>query len=166
MAYTAHMFTKFANSGKLGATMTTDAFRVILGNGVYATLSAGLIAVQDSAATMADVKAASGWAEPTSALGGSNYTYNANSHLSGLALAGLSWTESGHVYTWSATNPVWTTAGAAFNPGFAVFFDDQGGTDLLNVPVCWWDFGAAQLGTGGSYTLTIPGTGIFTATSS
>ena len=167
MAFTAHMFTKFTNSGKLGSTMTSDSFRVVLANGTYATLSAGLTAIQDSAATMTDVKAASGWAECTSGLGGSNYVFNANSTSSGLAISSPTWTESGHVYTWTtATNPSWTTAGSAFNPGFAVFFDAQGGTDATNLAVCWWDFGAAQPGTGGNYTLTINASGIFTATSS
>src|SRR5882757_2769358 len=129
MTFQAHMFTKFTNSGKLGPTMTTDSFRVILLNGTYATLAAGLLAVQDSAATMTDVKAASGYAECTTALGGSNYTQNANSTSSGLAVASPTWVEAGHVYTWTtATNPSWTTAASAFNPGFAVFFDAQGGT--------------------------------------
>jgi hypothetical protein len=167
MAFTAHMFTKFTNSAKLGSTMTSDSFRVILLNGTYATLSAGLVTIEDTAATMTDVKAASGYAEVTTALGGSNYTQNANSTSSGLAISSPTWTLAGHVYTWTtATNPSWTTAGSAFNPGFAVFFDSQGGTDATNIPICWWDFGAAQPGTGGNYTLQIAGTGIFTATSS
>jgi hypothetical protein len=168
MAFTAHMFTKYTNSlATKGVNMTSDNFRVILGNGTYATLAAGLLAVQDTAVTMTDVKAAAGWAEPTSALGGSNYTFNANSTSSGLALVSPTWTISGHVYTFTtATNPSWTTAGSAFNPGFAVFFDSSGTTDATNDAICWWDFGAAQLGTGGNYTLTINASGIFTATSS
>jgi hypothetical protein len=167
VAFTAHMFTKFTNSGKLGPTMTTDAFRVVLSGGTYATVSAGMTAIQDTAATMTDVKAASGWTEMTTTQGGSNYSQNANSTSSGLAITSPTWVEVGHVYTWStATNPNWTTAGAAFNPCIAVFFDAQGGTDATNLAVCWWDFGASQAGTGGNYTLTIPGTGIFTATSS
>ncbi len=42
--------------------------------------------------------------------------------------------------------------------------NDIGTTDATNFPICWWDFGGAQAGTGGNYTLTIAGTGIFTAT--
>jgi hypothetical protein len=167
MTFNAFMFTQFSNADKLGPELTSDSFRVILLNGTYATLAAGLLAVQDTAATMTAVKAASGYAECTTALGGSNYTQNANSTSSGLAISSPTWTRSGHVWTWStATNPSWTTAASAFNPGFAVFFDAQGGTDATNLPVCWWDFGAAQPGTGGNYTLQIAGTGIFTATSS
>ena len=167
MAFTAHVFTKFANSGKLGSTMTSDTFRVVLSGGTYATVSAGMTAIQDTGATMTDVKAASDWTEMTTAQGGSSYVANANSTSSGLAISSPTYTESGHVYTWtSATNPSWTTAGSAFNPCIAVFFDSQGGTDATNLAVCWWDFGASQAGTGGNYTLTISGSGILTVTGS
>lgn len=167
MAFTAHVFTKFANSGKLGPTMASDSFRVVLSGGTYATVSAGMTAIQDTAATMTDVKAATGWTEMTTGQGGSNYTANANSTSSGLAISSPTWTESGHVWTWTtATNPSWTTAGAAFNPCIAVFFDAAGGTDATNLAVCWWDFGANQAGTGGNYTLTVNASGLLTVTGS
>lgn len=167
MAFTAHVFTQFLDSGDLASVMGSHPFRVVLSGGTYATVSAGMTAIQDTAATMTAVKAASGWTEMTTAQGGSNYTANANSHLSGQALTSPTWTSAGHVWTWTtSTNPIWTTAASAFNPCIAVFFDDNGATDATNLPVCWWDFGANQAGTGGNYTLTIAGTGLLTATGS
>lgn len=171
MAYTAHVYTQFMDSGKMASVMGSDAMRVILCNGTYSVVGAGgstpMTGIQDTAATMTAVKALTGWSEPTSALGGSNYTYNANSTTSGLALVSPTWTQSGHVWTFTtSTNPSWTTAASAFNPCLAVFFDAQGGTDATNIPIAFWDFGAAQLGTGGNYTLTINASGILTATGS
>jgi hypothetical protein len=163
MAFTAIMATQYTNQlATKTINMSTDPFRVIL----LTAATTGLAAAQDTMTTMTSVKAVTGFTELATGVGGSNYTQNANSHLSGQAIAGSSWTRSGHVWTWTATNPVWTTAGSAFNPAYAVFFDDIGGTDATNFIVCWWDFGGAQLGTGGNYTLTIAGTGIVTATSS
>lgn len=163
MAFTAHVPTKFMNNLATKAiNMSTDTFRVVLAN----STTTGLTAAQDTMSTMTDVKAVTGWTELTTGIGGSNYTFNANSTSSGQAIAGSSWTASGHVYTWTATNPAWTTAAAGFNPAYAVFFTSSGGSDATNFIVCWWDFGGAQLGTGGNYTLTISGTGIMTATAS
>jgi len=161
MAYTAHTFSRWINAlGTKQVNVTTDPLRVIL----LTAATTGLITIQDSAATMTDIKAATGFTELATGVGGSNYTQNANSHLSGQALAGVTWTLTGHGYVLSCTAPVWTTAAAAFNPAYAVFFDDIGGTDATNFPICYWDFGGAQLGTGGSYTLTVPAGGIWSDT--
>ncbi len=164
MAFTAIMMTQFTNKlATKTVNLTSDPLRVIL----LTAATTGLAAAQDTMATMTDVKAVTGFTELATSVGGSNYTQNANSHLSGQALTSPTWTRSGHVWTLTtATNPVWTTAGSAFNPAYAVWFDDIGTTDATNFPICWWDFGGAQLGTGGNYTLTIAATGIVTATSS
>lgn len=247
MAYTAHVFNQFINQvGTKTVNLSTDGLRVIL----LTSATTGLAGVQDTAATMTAVKAAAGFTELATSVGSSNYTQNANSHLSGQALTSPTWnvkattvaagsntvntstfagsgtlnvattapatgpafpatgsievatgtsnaiiaytgitgttftgcttssgggvlstggavTSADHVYTLTtATNPAWTTAGAAFNPAYAVFFDDIGATDATNFPICWWDFGGAQLGTGGTYTLTIAATGILTVTGS
>ena len=163
MAFTAVMMTQYTNKlGTKAINMSTDSFRVIL----LTAATTGLAAAQDTMSTMTDVKAVTGFTELATSVGGSNYTQNANSTSSGQALASPTWTRAGHVWTFDAADPVWTTAGAAFNPAYAVFFDSTGGTDATNLPICWWDFGGAQLGTGGSYTLTIAATGIVTATSS
>lgn len=164
MAFTATVFTNWIDKmgGDSAINLDTDPFRVIL----LTSATTGIAAARDTITTMTSLKAVTGFTELATAVGGSNYTQNANSHLSGQAISGSTWTGSGHVWTWTATNPVWTTAGAAFNPAYAVFFDDIGTTDATNFPICWWDFGGAQLGTGGNYTLTIAGTGIMTATAS
>ena len=162
MAFTAHVFTNFINKmGTKAVNMSTDPFRVILAT----SATTGIAAAQDTIVTVTDLKAVTGWTEVANAAGGSNYAQNANSHLSGQSLTSPTWTESGHVWTFTtSTNPVWTTAAAGFNPAYAIFLDDTGATDATNFPMCWWDFGGAQLGTGGNYTLTISGTGILTAT--
>lgn len=162
MAVTAHMFTRFVDvmAGDHALNFDTDPFRVILAT----SATTGIAAAQDTVETMTDLKAVTGWTEVAAAAGGSNYAQNANSHLSGQALSGSSWTQSGHVWTWTATSPTWTTAASGFAPAYAIFFDDIGATDATNYPVCWWDFGGAQAGTGGNYTLTISGTGLITAT--
>lgn len=163
MAYTAHVFTQFMDSlaGNKTVNMDSDPFRVILAT----SATTGIAAAQDTVVTMTDLKAVTGWTEVANAAGGSNYTQNANSHSSGLALTSPTWASSGHVYTWTtSTNPAWTTAAAGFAPAYAIFFDDIGATDATNFPVCWWDFGGAQAGTGGNYTLTISASGLMTAT--
>lgn len=165
MAYTAHVFTQFMDSmaGNKTVNMDTDPFRVML----LTATTTGIAAAQDTVITVTDLKAVTGFTELATGVGSSNYTQNANSHLSGQALTSPTWASSGHVYTWTtSTNPIWTTAGAAFNPAYAVFYDDIGATDSTNFPVLWWDFGGAQLGTGGNYTLTIAGTGLMTVTAS
>jgi hypothetical protein len=163
VAFTAIMATQYTNQlATKTINMSTDTFRVIL----LTSATTGLAAAQDTMTTMTSVKAVTGFTELATAVGSSNYTQNANSTSSGQAIAGSSWARAGHVWTWTATNPVWTTAGAAFNPAYAVFFTSTGGTDATNFIICWWDFGGAQLGTGGNYTLTIAGTGLVTATSS
>lgn len=165
MAFTATVFTNWIDkmAGDSTINMDTDPFRVILASAA----TTGIAAARDTITTMTSLKAVTGWTEITTALGGSNYTQNANSHLSGQALTSPTWTSSGHVWTWTtSTNPVWTTAGAAFNPAYAIFFDDIGATDATNFPVCYWDFGGAQVGTGGNFTLSINASGLMTATAS
>jgi hypothetical protein len=170
MAYTTHVFTKFLDSGRLGS-MATDPFRVILCNGPYSQVGVGgstpMTSIQDTAQFVSDVKALVGWSEPITGQGGSDYIYNINSTLSGLAIVAPTWTQLGHVWTWtSATNPTWTTAGPLFNPCIALFFDSIGGTDATNPVVCWWDFGATQIGAGVNYALQIPAGGIITGVGS
>jgi hypothetical protein len=155
------MFSNFVNQmGTKTVNLSTDPCRVILAT----SATTGIAAAQSTVTTVTSLKAVTGWTEVANAAGGSNYAFNANSHLSGQALASVTWTQSTLVWTFTAANPVWTTAAAGFNPAYAIFIDDIGATDATNFPICWWDFGGAQLGTGGNYTLTIAGTGIFTAT--
>ena len=88
MTVTAHLFTKTALDLSSGNLSFSHPFRVIA-----ATNITGLPAIQDTAVTMADVKAALSWAEVANAAGGSNYTQNANSHSSGLSLASVSFNQ-------------------------------------------------------------------------
>lgn len=160
MALTAVNFAQYINKAYTGAVnVTTNPFRVIL----LTSATTGLSAISNTAVTMTDVKAATGFTELASSVGGSNYVQNANSHLSGQAITSPTWTRSSNVWTFTtATNPTWTTAAAAFNPAYAVFFNDVGGTDATNFPVCYWDFGGAVVGNGGSWTLSIATGGIQT----
>jgi hypothetical protein len=161
MAFSAHVFTNII--GQLAAktiNLSTDSLRVLLAT----SATTGIAAAQNTVTTMTSLKAVTGWTEVANAAGGSNYTQNANSHLSGQALGSVTFTQSSLVWTLTAANPVWTTAAAGFNPAYAIVYDDIGTTDATNFPILWWDFGGAQLGTGGNYTLTIAGTGLMTAT--
>jgi hypothetical protein len=161
MAVTAHMFSNFVNQmGTKTVNLSTDPCRVILATAA----TTGIAAAQNTVTTVTSLKAVTGWTEVANAAGGSNYVQNANSHLSGQALSSVTWTQSGLVWTFTSANPSWTTAGAGFAPAYAIFIDDIGATDATNFPICWWDLGGAQAGTGGNYTLTVAGTGIFTAT--
>lgn len=163
MATTAHQFTKFfASLASKGVNVGSDSWRVILAT----SATTGLAAAQDTVQFMSDVKAVTGWAEVANAAGGSNYVQNANSTSSGQALSSVTWTESGHTYVLNCANPTWTTAGAGFAPAYAVFFDSSGGTDATNVALGWMDFGGAQAGTGGSWTLTMAGSGLYVMTGS
>lgn len=164
MAVTAAMFTQFSNAlATKATTLGTDTIRVIATTTTTPLTNYG--AIQDTAATMTAVKAATGYGEVANAAGGSSYVQNANSSSSGLSLGAGTWTRSGHIWTLTSATPVaWTSAAAGFAPTSLVFFISLG-TDATNLPICYIDLGGAQAGTGGSWTYTIPANGICQATS-
>jgi hypothetical protein len=66
------------------------------------------------------------------------------------------------VATWtSGTNPSWTSA--TFTANQAIFYESSASTYQL---ICFWDFGGAVSVTAGTFTLSINGSGLLTATAS
>jgi hypothetical protein len=94
----------------------------------------------------------------TQVAGGSGYVSG------GQALAGVTFTEVGHTYVLTCTNPSW--AAASFTAAYALFFDSGPGSDATNPLINYWDFGGNLTGGGGAFTLNISGTGLLVATSS
>lgn len=150
MALTAHTYTKLAKSlvDKI-ADLDTDTLKVKL-------LSAYTVGTtQDTAQFEADVITAGVGVEVST---GGGYT------AGGVALSGVTFTESGHVYTLTCTNPSWATA--TFAAAYALFIDTTPGSAATNPVLCYWDFGGTVTGGGGTYTLTISGSGLLTLTGS
>jgi hypothetical protein len=150
MALTAHTYTKLAKSlvDKL-ADLDSDTLKVKL-------LSAYTVgSTQDTAQFESDVITAGVGVELTTANG---YT------VGGVSLSGVTFTESGHVYTLTCTNPSW--ASASFAASHALFLDSTPGSAATNPVICYWDFGGTITGGGGTFTLTISGTGLVTITGS
>lgn len=152
MALTAHTYTKFANRlGQKGVDIDSDTWKVML-------LSAYTVGTtQDTAEFLSDVLAAG---TETSGTG-----YSAG----GATLTSITWTESGHVYTFTATIPAWNAAGGALAAAFAVFYDSTPGSNATNPVMAYWNLdgaGGTQTATNGTFTLTPNASGIFTATGS
>jgi hypothetical protein len=119
--------------------------------------------------TIANIKTTATAAdELASSLGGSNYVYSSTFYNSGQPLSSMTWARSSNVWTMGCANPAWTTAGSAFNPAYAVFGYWPSGTpaDTACYGEVTWNFssGAAIIGGGGTYTLSISGSGLLTLT--
>jgi hypothetical protein len=152
MAVTGHVFQQWAQgaASKLqNLAASGDTINVGLSN------AAGPITQASSG-----VQAAKLWTDwktnVAAEISGTGYT------AGGQALTGQSVATATNVMTWTASaNPSWT--GATFTANQAVFYDSTAGTEQL---ICWWDFGGAITVTGSTFTLTISGSGLLTATAS
>lgn len=90
MTVTPHTFGKVSTNMTLGnINLSTHAFRVLALTSAVTAMSA----INDTASTMTDVKASLGFTEVVTSAGGSNYTQNANSHLSGQAISSPTWNQ-------------------------------------------------------------------------
>lgn len=148
MALTAHVFQQFAGGAfeKLMNLNATDTLKVALSN------AAGPI-TQATAGVQA-AKLFTDWTTNVAAeITGTGYT------AGGATLTGQSVTTATNVATWTATNPSWTSA--SFTANQAIFYDSTATTVQL---ICFWDFGGAITVTGATFTLTISGSGLLTAT--
>jgi hypothetical protein len=148
MAVTAHTFTKFALSlATKKVDLTADTFKVML-------LSAYTVGTtQDTAQFVSDVTGVGTEAS------GAGYT------AGGYTLVSPTFTESGHVYTFTtATNPNWTSS--TISAAYALFYDSTPGTAATNPVIAYWDFGGTSSSSAGVYTLTISGSGIYAYTGS
>ena len=152
MALTAHVFPQFAIGLGLGnINMTSGTYKVALGN------AAG--PVTEATAGISTAKLFTDWTAIVAEITGTGYT------AGGAAVSSPTWTAGGTnntVATWtSASNPSWSSA--TFTANQAVFYESSAATYQL---ICFWDFGGAVPVTSGTFTLTISGSGLLTATAS
>ena len=93
-----------------------------------------------------------------------NEVANANGYTTGgLTLSGVTWTQTGGVATFDATDAVWTASGGSITARFAVIYDDTAATKPL-LCVCLLDTAPADVTATNGNTLTIQfnASGIFT----
>jgi hypothetical protein len=153
MAVTAHVFPQFIigmNAGNIA--LTGGAYKVGLSNaaGPVTLSTAGV----STAALWTDWKS-----NVAAEISGTGYSAGGATVSSPTFAAGGS---NNSVATWtSASNPTW--ASATFTANQAVFYESSAATYQL---ICFWDFGGAITVTSGTFTLTISGSGLLTATAS
>lgn len=150
MAVTAHVFPQFIgglNAGNIA--MTGGTYKVALGN------TAGPVTL--ATAGISTAKLFTDWTAIVTEISGTGYT------AGGATVASPTFTAGGtnnSVTTWtSGTNPSWTTS--TFTANQAVFYESSASTTQL---ICFWDFGGAVTVTASTFTLTISGSGLLTAT--
>jgi hypothetical protein len=150
MAVTGHVFPQWiigVNAGHIA--MTGGTYKVALGN------AAGPIALATSGISTAALF--SDWTAIVTEISGTGYTAGGATVSSPTFTAGGT---SNSVATWtSGTNPSWTSA--SFTANQAVFYESSASTNQL---ICFFDFGGAVTVTGATFTLTINGSGLLTAT--
>lgn len=152
MALTAHVFPQFAiGIGDGFMNLGSDTLKVALSN---ATGPVGL-----STSGVSTAKLFTDWKSNVAAeITGTGYT------AGGATLASVTYTAGGTndtVATLTCSNPAWTTA--TFTANQAVFYDSSASTYQL---ICFWDFGGSVTVTAGTFTLSINGSGLLTATAS
>jgi hypothetical protein len=146
LAVTGHVYTKqlLALGSKL-ENYTSDTFKILL-------LSAYTPAV-DTHEFVSDVLGAGTEASGTGYVAG------------GQSLASVTFTASGHVYTFTAgTNPSWNASGGSLAAAYAVLADTSPGSNATNPVLAYWDFGGTQTATNSTFQLTISGSGLLTLT--
>lgn len=82
----------------------------------------------------------------------------------GVALSSVTYSAGGTndtVTTLTCANPDWTSA--TFTANQAIFYDSTASGYQL---ICFWDFGGSVTVTSGTFTLSISGSGLLTATAS
>lgn len=149
---TAHVFPQFIigmNAGNI--EFGSGTFKVALSD---AAGPIGLSTAGVSTATLFTDWTANVAAEIT----GTGYT------AGGATLSGLSFTAGGannSVATWTGSSPSWSSA--SFTANQAIFYKSSATTNQL---ICFWDFGGAVTVTNSTFTLTVSGSGLLTATAS
>lgn len=149
MAVTAHVFPQFqlGLASKL-QNLSSDTLKVALSN------TAGPVTLATTGVQAA--KLFTDWTSNVAAeITGTGYT------AGGQTLTSVASSVTGNVWTFSAASPAWTTSTITANQ--AIFYDSTASTEQL---ICFWDFGGAVSDTAGTFTLTVSGSGIVTATAS
>ena len=152
MAVNGHIFPQFMAGVALGdIAMGSGTWKIALGD------AAGPISEATSGISTA--KLFTDWTAIVTEITGTGYT------AGGVTVSSPTWTIGGTnntVMTFtSSTNPAWTSSTITANQ--AVLYQSSASTYQL---ACFWDFGGAVSSTGSTYTLTISGSGLLTATAS
>jgi hypothetical protein len=152
MAVTAHVFPEWmqgVNAGNIA--MTGGTYKVALSD------AAGPVGLATSGVSTA--KLFSDWTSNVAAeISGTGYS------AGGATLGSVTFTVGGSnnsVTTWTAANPSWTSS--SFTANQAIFYESSASTTQL---ICFWDFGGAITVTSSTFSLTISGSGLLTATAS
>lgn len=147
MALTAHVFPEFSQSAytKLLSLNGVDTLKVALYNTTTPTFS-----------TLYTVVTKANWESTLSVseITGTGYT------AGGATLTSVTVSTSSLVTTLTCANPSWSSA--TFTAQQALFYDSTASNDVI----CYWDFGAATPVTSNTFTLSISGSGLVTATAS
>jgi hypothetical protein len=153
VAVTAHVFPQFAvGLGLSDIAMTGGTYKVALSN------TTGPVTLATSGVSTA--KLFTDWTSNVAVeITGTGYT------AGGATVSSPTFTAGGtnnSVATWtSGTNPSWTSA--SFTANQAIFYESSASTYQL---ICFWDFGGAITVSSGTFTLSINGSGLLTATAS
>jgi hypothetical protein len=153
MSLTAHVFPQFAIGLANGdIDLTSGTFKVALSD------AAGPVTLATSGVSTA--KLFTDWTSNVAAeITGTNYNAGGATVSSPTFTAGGS---NDSVATWtSSTNPSWTSA--TFTANQAIYYQSSASGYQL---VCFWDFGGAITVTASTFTLSISGSGLLTATAS
>lgn len=152
MAVTGHVFPEYMTGVAAGnLNMSGGTWKIALSNG------AGPVSLSTSGISTA--KLFTDWTaiSTLSEITGTGYT------AGGATVSSPTWSIGGtnnSVMTFtSATNPSWTSA--TFTANQAVLYQSSASTIQL---AAFWDFGGAVSVTGATFTLTINGSGLLTAT--
>lgn len=160
---------QYLANGTLSLISGSSQYRVLLFNGSATDPDAS--SINSASPTVASVKAVMGAAnelQGAALVGTTGYTYSSSASASGQVLTGVTWTQSSNIWTLSCTSPSFGTAQTVFNPAYAVFIYCPPGTpaDSACLPLVYWNLngGTAVPGQGGTYVLTISGSGLLTLT--
>jgi hypothetical protein len=152
MAVAGHVFPEYMQGVAAGnINMSGGTWKIALGN------AAGPITLSTSGISTA--KLFTDWTAIVTEITGTGYT------AGGVTVTSPTWTIGGTNNTimtfTSGTTPTWTSATITANQ--AVLYQSSASTTQL---ACFWDFGGAVSATASTYTLTINGSGLLTATAS
>lgn len=139
MAVTAFQFGPYQQSlGNKEIDLDSDALKVML-------CTSTLAINQDTMRYKSSI---------TNEVVGTGYT------ATGAALAGLvaAYTSGTNTFNLDANDTVWTTS--TITARYAIIYDSTPGTDATRPLICWVDFGADVISSGGNFTITWDPAGI------
>ena len=156
MAVTAHVFPSLTQKSitKILSLNNVDSLKVgLIASGTYTWNG-----TSQGHATVTDFLGGSGGGALTEvSTSGTGYTRQ--------ALTSVTATTTGLVATLTCANPSWSSA--TFSANYAFFYDAAVDTnDGTRVLLCYWDLGATDTVSAGTFTLNVAGTGLVTWTSS